>query len=585
MAETDNTTSTPPAAQTQPVQNESVNAAANNVAAQNNAGEKPNTSRSMNQSNEQRILEINELLNKGVLSVDQRAKLEDEKKKLEHEGGGGTTKQLRDKDVKRKRPEDNKFAEQDIIKYMYNEWLIKLGCWCGSKIEQGLGTAYDRLERRIDEGVAMGKARAEAIMNTETYKNAEKLNGLTQETSEAIKKRYQTQSETVQKLARSISNGNMGAESATELLALAKYLKVNPEEVGQNKEIQEIVQASLKHRQNTENLYQSLGITAQQVQENPRLVSQKMQAIKQQQPNSDLCKLVEQQNDAVVASQKELCSLGAKFAQKESRRIVYDSTLDQTALSMSQAKIIDAIAKDSKAYQGKDITTIYKSEAERYRRDLMKNTAQERQSYIDGKNKKFVQSHPEARPIEINSMEVMDKYNSFAHRAVSSANKNIKKLRFQEMDKINGKHKDPRPNKALAQMEEFMQSGQEPTSEQLQQADKEITQDEKRQAAEKETSQTNTQESSDLQKDTQQNFSREQSLQEARGKNRQQQRNNEQLEATHQQKGSWLYKRTEAIKNKIKEAREGKTGLQVSIQKRLNTFQTTFNKKLKGHEM
>ena len=483
MAEKEQTTQTAAAPQPEAPRAEPTKTADTNVAAgtKDKAGEGKGTSKGISQSKASRLLEINEQLNKGVLTIDERAKLEDEKKALEGEADAdGETKELKDDDAKKDDENDNKFAEQDIIKYMYNEWLIKLGCWCGDKIEKAGGNAYHKLKRRTLAGIAEGKAQADAIKNSDTYKAYKKVKNLKEGTSEEIKKRDKDRLKTVQDLAVAIGDGKMAADSANDLLALAKYMNVKPEDVKDNQDIQNIVQASLKHKQNQENLYQTLGISVEDVTKNPKLISERMKELKKDKENPDLYKEALEKQKEVKDSQKELCNLGARFAQKEARKISFDSMVDQAALAMAEAKMLDEIAKNGKAYEGKDLGEVFKGQTEQYRNDFNEITNDERQRYVDGKNTKTVYTASGAAPAEVNVMGSIEKYNSMAHEASNESIGNIANLRFKEMEQINGRKVQPRENKNLKNLEGFIKESKKthtpPSDERLEQAEQEAEQ-------------------------------------------------------------------------------------------------------------
>lgn len=483
MAEKEQTTPTAPTPQQEAPRAEPTKTTDSNVntGIQDKSGESKGSSKGITQGKAARLLEINEQLNKGILTVDERAKLEDEKKSLEEEANAdGETKELKDDDAKKDDENDNKFAEQDIIKYMYNEWLIKLGCWCGDKIEKSCGTAYHKLKRRTLAGIAEGKAQAEAIKNSNTYKAYKKITNLKEGTSEEIKKRDKERLRTVQDLATAIGEGKMAADSANDLLALAKYMNVKPEDVKNNQDIQNIVQASLKHKQIQEDFYQTIGITAKDAEENPKLIFKKMKELKTDKENPDLYKEAQEKQKELMNSQLELCKIGARFAQKESRKIAFDSMVDQTALAMAEAKMLDEIAKNGKAYEGKDLGEVFKGQTDQYRHDFNEITNDERQRYVDGKNTKTVYSASGAAPAEVNVMGSIEKYNSMAHKASNESISNISGLRFQEMEQINGRKTQPYANKNLKNLEGFIKESKKthtaPSDERLAQAEQETEQ-------------------------------------------------------------------------------------------------------------
>ncbi len=150
----------------------------------------------------------------------------------------------------------------------------------------------------------------------------------------------------------------------------------------------------------------------------------------------------------MVASQKKLCETGGRFALQESRRITFESTLDQSAVLMAEAQMLDAAAKDGKAFAGKDLTEVFKAQTETARASLTQVTEAEKKSYIAGTNLQQINTAAPTgtMPIKTNVMGSIEDYRRRAQRASEASLGNMLHLRFAE---IGAK---PRENVALANL-------------------------------------------------------------------------------------------------------------------------------------
>ena len=402
----------------------------------------------VNQGAEKRIAEINEMLNNKVLSVDERTKLEAERDQLKGSDAQGATNQRNDDDVKGDDDKKNSFKEDDIIKYMYNEWMIALCCWAGGKIEKAAGTAYARLERRIIEAGIRHRAFVKKAKGTNTYKTYESVSEMRKKTSDEIKKRDHGRLKTVQDIATAIGEGRMTGDSASDVLALAKYMGVDAANVKEDSRTKEIIEMSLRHKAIKDSLYQTLGISTEEVTQNPNLVQQRMKALQKDKGQKELFDNAKRIYTDMVASQKKLCETGGRFALQESRRITFESTLDQSAVLMAEAQMLDAAAKDGKAFAGKDLTEVFKAQTETARASLTQVTEAEKKSYIAGTNLQQINTAAPTgtMPIKTNVMGSIEDYRRRAQRASEASLGNMLHLRFAE---IGAK---PRENVALANL-------------------------------------------------------------------------------------------------------------------------------------
>ncbi len=84
-----------------------------------------------------KLFEINERLKKDNLPADERKKLEDERDETQKSIDIKSDKNLRKDDVKEDEDIKDIFKEDDILKYMYNEWLLGGANWLFKKTYKG----------------------------------------------------------------------------------------------------------------------------------------------------------------------------------------------------------------------------------------------------------------------------------------------------------------------------------------------------------------------------------------------------------------------------------------------------------------
>ncbi len=430
----------------------------------------------INQSKQERLVEINQQLKSDILTVDQRAKLEDEKKAIENDAQG-VTNEKKDDNIKEDDPEKKKFSEDDIIKYMYNEWLIAFFCWSGGKIEQTVGNAYNKLERNmIDKGnkylanIKQGKA-------TNAYNVYNKIKELKAQNNKNIAERHRKQKEQTHQLSRILGEGRLndpnakiGNRSALEMLAethgvnneqLQQYqqyqtqdgrIDTNKIENPRHKAMFEIINAQNQLTSSENKLYGTLGITREDLKKDRQC---KQKAMKKLQNSSnpkdkEVFELAKQQHKDLVNAQKDMCKLGARFAQHEGRKNYFNSLIDQTALNMAEARILDKVARDGAAFNGKDIAETFKSDFIQQHTSLSKATIKEQNKYITGTNVKPESSSFIMSPLNLNTPGTIQRYYDMSWQASHNAAHTITRFKIAEMGK------EPPANKTLTNLEKMV---------------------------------------------------------------------------------------------------------------------------------
>ena len=269
----------------------------------------------VSQGKSDRLLEIEEKLKSNVLSVDERAKLMDEKKQLESEAQGETNEK-KDNDRRKKKTEPKKFEEDDIIKYMYNKWLLAMFCWAGAKIEDAIGNAYERAKTRNLNAKERKAARDEKFKKTNAFKTYQSIKDMQRQASDNITSRDKKKLEEIKRLAQVIGEGKMTSASASDLMALCNHLGVPAAEAQNNEQINEIVQKSLNLQEKKKAAYETLGITAEQVEQNPDLYSEKMKELeknKDQQAKYELAKQPRQKQNCARSAPALPCRKRARL--------------------------------------------------------------------------------------------------------------------------------------------------------------------------------------------------------------------------------------------------------------------------------
>ena len=146
-----------------------------------------------------------------------------------------------------------------------------------------------------------------------------------------------------------------------------------------------------------------------------------------------LCK---QQNKEIWEATTELCKIGASFALQETRKVVFNSRLDKTAVNSAAAAMLDTVARDGNAFVGKDLKEAFSAAIETQRQTLQEATAHERDMFIEGKN---VKTNPDGS--KANKEGSIRHYSKMARRAYAKAQNTIVNKKVQEMGEKTPKNK------------------------------------------------------------------------------------------------------------------------------------------------
>ena len=405
-------------------------------------------------SNSERIIEIEEKLKNNVLTIDERAKLQDQLKNLKEAEAGGVTKQLNGNDRPKREAKPKDFKEGDIIDYMYNQWLIKSFCWAGSKIENGCKNAIDRLKYRLNEAREIRDADKAKFKKTNAYQLKKVLDNAEITTLSNIKKRDNAKLQKIHELASAIGKGDISDKNPQLLFDLANIKGVEAEKINKDPFIENVMHRSIEMNALKNIFYKNLGLTAEEVAENPSLVGKTMKALKKENPEA--YNSVQKIEEKIQQQQLELCNIGADFAKKESAQTIYDSQLEQTAVLLSGAQMLDAVAKNGNALNGKDPMDVFKAKNAENLAKLTKATEKERTDYIAGTNTKFITSFNEAAPFLVEHTDQIDGYRKLAEKAFERSTDSIHPDKIQEMG---GK---PRDNEYLKNLEKSIDKGISP---------------------------------------------------------------------------------------------------------------------------
>ena len=297
-----------------------------------------------------RLLELNELDMRGLLTLDQKAEREALKKMEDAEG---KTDQKKDDDIRGDDPDKDKFAEEDVIKYMYDKWLIALVEWCSQKIEKGLDCAWEKGRRRMLRKRAERDAETKAYHKTPTYKAKETIADTVFKRKEKLKDAKKKEIKFLPKISSKIADGTLfdkdgNGNYSLEAIQFAKY-------VGLLTPDGKVDEANIENNKAWLNLQKA------------------MQAKKQAKEAGD--------EEAFAKTSADLRKTGSKFVMALTRRISYDCERDQVALMTAGARMMDEISANPKAFDGKDLTAVFDENVDTADKQLRAATDKERQSH------------------------------------------------------------------------------------------------------------------------------------------------------------------------------------------------------------
>ena len=136
---------------------------------------------------------------------------------------------------------------------------------------------------------------------------------------------------------------------------------------------------------------------------------------------------------------------------------------------MAEAQMLDKVARNGSAFEGKDLTETFKSMSEQNRLALNEATSNERANYVKGQNLKTIYPVSGMAPVQVNLPGTIERYNNMSRQASDAAVSNIAWFRIAEMGK------QPRPNRTLNNLEKMVEEQrrkhQPPTEEKQQEAE------------------------------------------------------------------------------------------------------------------
>lgn len=301
-------------------------------------------------SSRDKLLYLNKLERSDMLTIDQKAEREALQKMEDAEG---KTDQKKDDDIRGDDPEKDKFAEEDVIKYMYDKWLIALVEWCSQKIEKGLDCAWEKGRRRMLRKRAERDAETQAYHKTPTYKAKETIADTVSKRKEKLKDTMKKEIKFLPKISSKISDGTLfdkdgNGNYSPEAIQFAKY-------VGLLTPDGKVDEANIENNKVWLNLQKA------------------MQAKKQAKEAGD--------ENAFAKASADLRKTGSKFLMALTRRIGYDCERDQIALMTAGARMMDEISANPKAFDGKDLTAVFDKNVDTADKQLRIATDKERQSH------------------------------------------------------------------------------------------------------------------------------------------------------------------------------------------------------------
>ncbi len=214
------------------------------------AGEKVATPKASSLSLE----ELQEKQRMGLLTLDEQKALEEK----QNQPNDGSLRKLPDKDISAEDPKKKEFKEEDVIAYMYKEWLIEGALWCSRKAEKYFNYGCHKLREALREGNEAKKEEIKKIRSGKTYKNAEKIEGLWEKKHEEILAKTQKTEKDINDIGAAINDGTLFDDNNKELLK--KYEKMIGADTEEGKKKLEATRSACETRKaNPEDTNAALG--------------------------------------------------------------------------------------------------------------------------------------------------------------------------------------------------------------------------------------------------------------------------------------------------------------------------------------
>ena len=299
----------------------------------------------------QEMLMLEEQDRRGLLTLDERARLEDLRKLNDADG---LINQKQNDRTHVDEPDSDKFSEMDVIKYMYEKWLLAGLDWCSRKVEKGITIAWDRGCRRVSRRLEERTADNAAYKAGPTYKTAEKIKTEVEKRSEQKRAESKAEIAGIKDISLKIADGSLFDKD--ENGKYSKEAKQFAQYVGLTDEQGNIDESKIPESKAWQNLQQQFD---------------KYKAAKEG---------AEEGKDFAEAT--KLRELGTKFGTALGRRVTYDCNRDIAALQTAGARMMHEIAVNDKAYDGQDISKAFGKNFERADTEMRQQTDAERNAYV-----------------------------------------------------------------------------------------------------------------------------------------------------------------------------------------------------------
>ena len=359
------------------------------------------------------IEELQEKRRMGLLTVDEAKQLNDAENAPKSDA---TVKQLTDNDREIKDPEKNKFSEEDVIKYMYEHWLIDGAMYLDQKIRKYGAYGFERMMAAAREHRAETRANDARIKNSSTNKSAEKIEKEHKEREEKIVTQSKEKADDIFRISQVIQAGTLFDPKNKELLD--KFDEINKSNTPEGQERRQQLEAA-----------------AQKLKEHPDDKEQ------QQQMKRD----------------------AATFARDANINNRFDTQIQITANDMTAANMLDSVARNKDAFPN-GVEAAYESEMTTNTDAVMTATAKKRETAlatIDEVDKKSAAALRAGsygvqaaqmlnRQWEQEAFGDFEKIQDYAKDAGSRSLDDITHGRVQEFEK------EPKENKPLNKMNNYV---------------------------------------------------------------------------------------------------------------------------------
>lgn len=287
---------------------------------------------------------------------------------------------LKDDDKRKKGDEKpDKFSEDDVIKYMYEKWLIAGAEWAAQKLEKSCGTGYEQLKLWTINTHSAMLAESKAFKDSPTFKAQSEIGKITEQKSQEAKSQCMAFIKDVNKTAVDIGNGELFKEgNEEERIDFENFLR---KEYGDNApEIMKQIEEDSKKVQDLKpyvdalsaakaNKSKSKNDAATQSAEREIVAAQRALKEAHKENGSD-------------ESQTNLCKYGKEYAQRRNDAIAFDHALRQTAIRMAGANILHDVAENKDAYNGKDLNSVFDANLAASKTTLETTTEKDREKYL-----------------------------------------------------------------------------------------------------------------------------------------------------------------------------------------------------------